>query len=88
MNSADPIFRSAREALARGDLFRALHGYNHLLQRGRLVDEILPDLARLVRDHPQDPHAWQTLGDALTRAGRAAQANQSYQQARKLRPGT
>jgi peptide/nickel transport system permease protein len=85
VNGTDPILRSAREALARGDLFRALQGYNHLLQRGRLVDEILPDLARLVRDHPQDPHAWQTPGDALTRAGRAAQANQSYEQARKLR---
>jgi hypothetical protein len=84
-NGTDPILRAAREDLARGDLARALHGYDHLVRRGKLMDEILPDLARLVKDHPHDPRAWQTLGDALARAGRAEHANQSYEQANKLR---
>jgi hypothetical protein len=85
VDGADRILRAAREDLGRGDLSKALHGYSHLIRRGRLVDEILPDLARLVREHPREPDAWQTLGDALTRAGRLDHANQSYEQGRKLR---
>jgi Flp pilus assembly protein TadD len=45
----------------------------------------LPDLARLAKSHPRDPQVWQALGDALTRAGRLEQADQSYERARKLR---
>ncbi|PWB71995.1 MAG: hypothetical protein C3F07_12850 [Anaerolineales bacterium] len=82
-NGFDPVLRAAREDLARGDLPRALHAYNHLVQRGRLIDEILPDLAQLVKKHPRDPRVWQTLGDALTQAGDSVHAAQSYEQARK-----
>jgi hypothetical protein len=85
VNGADPILSMAREDLSRGDLSKALHGYSHLIPRGRLIDEILSDLARLVKDHPRAPEVWHTLGDALTRAGRLDHANQSYEQARKLR---
>lgn len=85
VDDVDPILRVVRYDLSRGDLSKALHGYGHLIRRGRLIDEILPDLARLVKDHPQDPEVWQTLGDALTRAGRQEQANQSYERAHKLR---
>ena len=58
---------------------------NHLIQRERLIDEILPDLARLAKSHPRDARVWQTLGDALARAGRLDHATQSYKQAQKLR---
>jgi peptide/nickel transport system permease protein len=84
-NGADRVLLSARHGLMDGDLPRALHAYHHLIRRGRLIDEVLPDLARLVKSHPHDPLVWQTLGDALTRAGRLEHANQSYEQARKLR---
>ena len=85
VNGTDPILRTAREDLARGEVARALHGYSHLIRRSRLVEEILPDLARLVKQHPHDPHAWQTLGDALSRAGRLEHAHQAYERAHKLR---
>lgn len=84
-NGADPILVAAREDLTRGDVPRALHAYAHLIRRGRLLDEVLPDLARLVKSHPRDAQAWQILGDALARAGRLEHANQSYEQARKLK---
>jgi ABC-type dipeptide/oligopeptide/nickel transport system permease subunit len=84
-NGADPILVTARDYLSRGDLPQALHGYGFLIQRGRSMDEVLPDLARLAKSHPRDPQVWQTLGDALRRAGRLEQANQSYQRADKLR---
>ncbi len=84
-NGTDATLRTAREDLARGELSRAIHGYNHLIGRGRLLDEVLPDLARLVKENPRQPEAWQTLGNALARAGRQEHANQAYEQARKLR---
>lgn len=84
-NRTEPILVSARENLSRGELSRALHAYSHLIQRGKLIDEILPDLARLVKSHPRNPQVWQTLGDALSRAGRTEHASQSYEQARKLK---
>ena len=85
VNGVDPILQAARDDLARGEVSQALHGYGHLIRRGRLIDEILPDLAHAIKDHPRDPQVWQTLGDALARAGRHEHANQSYEQARKLR---
>jgi peptide/nickel transport system permease protein len=87
-NGGDPILITARDYVSRGDLLQALHGYGFLIQRGRSMDEVLPDLARLAKNHPRDPQVWQTLGDALARAGREEHANQSYEQARTLRDGS
>ena len=84
-NDTDPVLRTARDSLAHSDLSRALNAYSQLIQRGRFMDEVLPDLARLAKSHPGDPGVWQTLGDALARAGRTEHANQSYEKARKLR---
>jgi ABC-type dipeptide/oligopeptide/nickel transport system permease subunit len=83
-NGADPILRMARDSLSRGDLTQALYAYHHLIARSRSVDEILPDLARLAKSYPRDARVWQTLGDALTRAGHLDHAAQSYEQAQKL----
>ena len=84
-NEGDPILITARDYLSRGDLPQALHGYGFLIQRGRSMDEVLPDLARLVKNHPREPEVWQILGDALARTGHQERANQSYEQAHKLR---
>lgn len=81
---ADPILLTARENLARGDLPRALHAYNHLIQRNRSLDEVLSDLAQLVKKYPRDPLVWQSLGDALVRAGNADHAARSHARARQL----
>jgi cytochrome c-type biogenesis protein CcmH/NrfG len=80
----DPILLSARDDLARGDLRRALHAYNHLIQRNRSLDAVLPDLAQLVKKYPRDPQVWRVLGDALAQAGNADHAAQSYERARQL----
>jgi peptide/nickel transport system permease protein len=83
-NGAESILMTARDYLSHDDLPRALHAYGHLIQRDKLIGEILPDLAQLIKKHPRDPQVWQTLGDALTRAGDSDHAAQSYAQARKL----
>ena len=83
-NGTDPVLLAARACVARGDLHHALHSYQHLIQRGRSIDAVLPDLAQLIKTQPRDPRVWQILGDALSRAGDETHAAQSYDQARKL----
>ena len=85
VDGADPILGAAREDIFSGDLTRGLHAYQHLIRRGRHVQEILSDLAQLARTHPRDPQIWHTLGDALTSAGDSEHATQSYNQAQKLK---
>jgi Flp pilus assembly protein TadD len=80
----DPVLLTARDFSSGGDLPRALHAYRHLVQRGRSLDEIVPDLARLIKEYPQDARLWETLGDALTRSGNPDHAAQAYAQAEKL----
>ena len=84
VEGADPILLTARENLSQGNLPRALHAYGHLIKHHRLINEILPDLAQAVKQYPRDPQVWQTLGDALARAGNAEHAAQSYERARQL----
>jgi peptide/nickel transport system permease protein len=80
----DPLLLAARDDLLHEDLPRALHAYDHLIQRNRLIGDLLPDLAQLVKRFPQDPRVWQILGDALARAGDSEHATQAHEQARKL----
>jgi peptide/nickel transport system permease protein len=78
------VLLTARDHISQGQLSQALHAYGHLIRHDRLVSDIIPDLAVLVKQHPQDPQVWQTLGDALSRAGDEVHAAQSYDKARKL----
>ena len=79
----DPILVAARADVRQGDLIRALNAYAHLIRHGRLVSQLLPDLAQLVKQYPRNPQVWQTLGDALASTGDMEHASQSYAQARK-----
>jgi peptide/nickel transport system permease protein len=83
-NGNQAVLLAARDELSRGNVSLAIHAYHHLIQRGRLMDEVLPDLAQLVQKYPREPQAWQALGDALAHAGDSMHATQSYEQARKL----
>jgi hypothetical protein len=84
-DGTDPLLLAARDDVLHGNLPGALHAYQHLLRRGRMVKEILPDLARLVQTNPRDPLVWQLLGDALTQEGDMIHARQAHEKARKLR---
>ncbi len=83
-NGNRAVLLAARDELSRGNVSLAIHAYHHLIQRGKLIDEVLPDLARLVQKYPHEPLAWQALGDALAHAGDSIHATQSYEQARRL----
>jgi Flp pilus assembly protein TadD len=83
-NGTDPVLFAARIFVMSGELHKALHCYQHLIRRGRQINEVLADLAQSVKQYPRDPQVWQTLGDALSRSGDATHAAQAYDQARKL----
>jgi peptide/nickel transport system permease protein len=80
----DPVLLAARNCLSCADLPLALHSFQHLIRRGRQIEEIIPDLAALVKKYPHDPQVWQTLGDALRQAGDESHAAQSHERAREL----
>lgn len=83
-SGVDRVLHEARKNVAEGDLPRALHAYNHLIRHNRQINDILPDLAQLVKRFARDPRVWQILGEALDRAGDSDHAAKSYEQARKL----
>lgn len=83
-NDKDPVLLAARSYVSLADLPLALHSFQHLIRRGRQIEEILPDLAAMANKYPRDPQVWQTLGDALCQAGDEVHAAQSYDRAREL----
>jgi peptide/nickel transport system permease protein len=84
-DGTDPLLLAARDNISNGNIPGALHAYQHLIQHGRMVKVLLPDLAQLVQANPRDPLIWETLGDALAQEGDMVHARQSYDKARKLR---
>ena len=81
----DPVLTIARACLGRGDFESATHAYRHLINRGRELNDVILDLARLVKQYPDEPSFWQTLGDALANGGEIKDAVRAYEQASKIR---
>jgi peptide/nickel transport system permease protein len=80
----DPVLTIARDYLDRGDFESAIHAYRHLINRSRELDNVILDLARLVKQYPDEPSFWQTLGDALANSGEIKDAVRAYEQAGKI----
>jgi len=80
----DPVLTIARGCLDRGDFESATHAYRHLINRGRELNDVILDLARLVKQYPDEPSFWQTLGDALANGGEIKDAVRAYEQASKI----
>ena len=81
----DPVLAIARKSVDQKDFESAIHAYRHLINRGREPDDVILDLARLVKEHPDEPSFWQTLGDALANGGEIKDAVRAYEQASKIR---
>lgn len=80
----DPVFVLAQDAVTQQDVSGALRAYEHLIRRGRWVHETVRGLAVLAQQNPENARAWQTLGDALDRAGNKELAARAYARYRKL----
>jgi tetratricopeptide (TPR) repeat protein len=80
----DPILERARDDLGRGNIPGALHTYERLIRKTRLLDEVIYDLRDALYRFPVDVGIWQALGDAYMRANRLQDALDSYTKAEEL----
>jgi tetratricopeptide (TPR) repeat protein len=74
----------AQIELTRGNISGALDGYEKLIRKGRMLDEIIFDLREALYRYPVDVSILQTLGDAYMRANRLQDALDSYTKAEEL----
>jgi cytochrome c-type biogenesis protein CcmH/NrfG len=61
-----------------GKLERALGQYSGLIEENSNVDEVIGDLKNAIENTPNEPMLWQTLGDALMKAGQLSDAIDAY----------
>jgi tetratricopeptide (TPR) repeat protein len=80
----DPILGRARDDLGRGNIPGALHTYERLIRKTRLLDEVIYDLRDALYRYPVEVSIWQALGDAYMRANRLQDALDSYTKAEEL----
>ena len=85
--AADPhqsIFESARAAADKGRLDEALTGFNTLVKKGRLVNEVIEEISDALRRYPVNVELWQLLGDAYLRLDNLQEALDAYTNAEEL----
>ncbi len=80
----EPALSEAQLELARGNLSGALKGYEKLIRKGRMLDEIIFDLREALYRYPVDVSILQALGDAYMRSNRLQDALDAYTKAEEL----
>lgn len=74
----------ARNALVEENLHEALDCYVGLVEEGKLLDDIIPDLEEMVAHQPQNLDILQLLGDAYLRGDHLQKALDAYTKAEEL----
>jgi hypothetical protein len=69
---------TARTSMERGDIGKALSSYAGLIDDNSEIDAVIEDLRRAIDRTPHEPMLWQTLGDALMKAGNLSDAIDAY----------
>ncbi len=78
------ILDDARKAFSHGVLDESLDRYVDLINRNRLIDDVIEDLVSMTTTHPDDSYIWQTLGDAFIRKNKLDSALSAYHRAEDL----
>ncbi len=78
------ILKAAQAAMEAYNVERALEYYNHLIQNGEHLEEIIHDLRDALYRYPIDIAIWQSLGDAYMRSNRLQEALEAYTKAEEL----
>ena len=73
-----------QNALNRGNLDKALDGYNSFIQNGQYLEETIHDLRDALYRYPVDISIWQALGDAYARNNQLQEALDAYTKAEEL----
>jgi tetratricopeptide (TPR) repeat protein len=71
----------ARTALKSGSWPHALSIYTTLINSSELLDAVIEDLEKGIRNHPEDFAGYQMVGDAYMKDGRLPSALQAYRTA-------
>jgi tetratricopeptide (TPR) repeat protein len=74
----------ARELWQAGNHRQAVESYSHLLDSGKLEDEILGDLEARRAQRPPDSFFLRVMGDAYVRTGQLSEALRSYREALEI----
>jgi len=69
---------TARFSLDRGDVGEAVSHYSELIVENKEINAVIEDLKRAIERTPKAPMLWQTLGDALMKAGQLSDAIDAY----------
>ncbi|MEJ2513082.1 MAG: hypothetical protein P8Y72_15975 [Anaerolineales bacterium] len=83
-DSPQSIFETAKEAAEKGELADALVGFNKLVKKGKLVNEVIEEVSETLRRHPVNVEFWQLLGDSYMRIDDLQQALDAYTKAEEL----
>ena len=83
-DSPQSIFDNAKEAAEKGDLAEALVGFNKLVKKGKLINEVIEEVSETLRRHPVNVEFWQLLGDSYMRIDDLQQALDAYTKAEEL----
>lgn len=81
---AEDILIDARAASSHGLLDESLDRYVELINRNRLIDNVIEDLEAMASSQQDVSDIWQTLGDAYTRRNKLDLALSAYRKAEDL----
>jgi tetratricopeptide (TPR) repeat protein len=81
---ANPVIVQAQTAMQDGKIEQALNIYNHLIEEGQMLDEVVHDLRDSLYRYPVEISIWQTLGDAYIRSNHIQEALDAYTKAEEL----
>ncbi|HEX2979780.1 MAG TPA: tetratricopeptide repeat protein [Anaerolineaceae bacterium] len=74
----------ARSHLMDGEIFPAIDDYNHVIESGEDLDEMISDLQQALYRYPVEPALWETLGNAYARIDKIQDALDAYTKAEEL----
>jgi tetratricopeptide (TPR) repeat protein len=77
-------YYAGRYYLENGQIEPALKIFTQLVEKDKVLDEIISDLRAALYRHPVDVSLWQALGDAYLRNNRIQEALDSYTKAEEL----
>ncbi len=77
------VLKDAHDALLSGDVHRSINSYKTLIEKNRLIDNVIIQLENDLTNFPELNQLWIILGDAYNRSGKPEKAIESYQRAEK-----
>jgi DNA-binding SARP family transcriptional activator len=75
------LMQTARTLISQNQHLDSLPHFEALIDRGALLDDVIPEISKVVEAHPAVPRARRLLGDAHMRNGDLQKALDTYRSA-------